>query len=311
MIYTVTPNPVLDRTLTVPKITFNEMTRATATRRDWGGKGFNVSRALQALGADNVALGFIGGETGQQLEHGLWELGIKTDLVRIAGETRINIVITETEGDRYVKVNEAGPTLQAAEITDFFALAQGRIRENDLWALCGSLPPGIPSDFYARLIKLIHEQGAKALLDTSGGPLLLGCHADPYLIKPNIPEAETLTGQTIHSIPTAAQATDFFLNEGGVTLVALSLGKDGLILASHQHKVWAKPPTIQARNPVGAGDALLAGLMWALAQNLQDLDDIARWGVASGTVAAAKEGVSVGNFAEVQAMCDNITLETP
>ena len=92
-IVTVTPNPVLDRTLTVPRIVFNEMTRATASRLDWGCKGFNVSRALQALDVESVAMGFIGGATGRMLERGLNDMGISTDFVPIVGETRTNIVI--------------------------------------------------------------------------------------------------------------------------------------------------------------------------------------------------------------------------
>lgn len=304
MIITVTPNPVLDRTLTVPRITFNEMTRATASRLDWGGKGFNVSRALQALGAKSLALGFIGGVTGQTLERGLHALGIRTALTPIAGETRTNTIITDAE--QYIKVNEAGPTVQAHELAAFFDCARERIRPGDLWVLSGSLPPGLPPDFNAQLITLVQAQGARALLDSSGEPLRLGCAASPYLVKPNAVEAQELTGIEIQSDADTLAAARFFLDQG-IKLAALSLGADGLLLASQEQAVWARPPRVRAQNPVGAGDALLAGVAWALARSLP-LEQIARWGVAAGTAAAARQGVSVGTRAEVESLYEQVEM---
>ena len=124
MIVTVTPNPGLDRTLTVSRITFDEMIRASGSRLDWGGKGFNVSRALHALGAKSVVTGFVGGPTGQMLSRGLEGMGISTDLLPIAGETRTNTVVTEAGSGRYVKVNEPGPTVQPPSV----------VRENPITA---------------------------------------------------------------------------------------------------------------------------------------------------------------------------------
>jgi 1-phosphofructokinase len=173
-IVTVIPNPALDRTLTVECMRFNEMTRATTSRLDWGGKGFNISRALRALGAESVAMGFVGGATGQMLERGLKEERITTDFVRVAGETRTNTVITDADGGRYIKVNEAGPRLRTAELATSLDRVHERVRPTDLRVLFGSLPPGVPSDFYAQLIGLVQAAGARALLDTTGEALRLG-----------------------------------------------------------------------------------------------------------------------------------------
>jgi len=312
MIVTVTPNPVLDRTLTVPRILFNEVMRATAVQLDWGGKGFNVSRALKALGMDSVAMGFVGGTTGRMLERGLNELGIATDFVHIAGETRTNIVITEGDAERYIKVNEAGPAVRAEELAAFLDRAREKAHPGDIWVLCGSLPPGVPPDFYAQLIVLLRQRGAKAFLDTSGEPLRRGCAARPYLVKPNLIEAEEATGLKIHG-PSGAwrsqrsiEAAEFFLRQG-IELVALSLGADGLLLASKEGRVWARPPRVRAPNPTGAGDALLAGLIWAMVRG-RPLEELARWGVAAGTVAAMREGVSVGTRAEVERLYEKVRV---
>lgn len=297
MIITVTPNPVLDRTLTVPEIVLDEVTRAVGTREDWGGKGFNVSRALRALGKESVAIGFIGGPTGEKLKKGLASLGIATDLIPIAGETRMNIVITDTPARHYVKVNEAGPTIRSEEVAALLDNATKRAKAGDFWALCGSLPPGVPPDFYADLISRLQSRGAKALLDTSGEPLRLGIAARPYAVKPNLQEAAAWLGKAASFPQDVAQAVDNLL-ELGITLVALSLGADGLMLASPSWRRWARPPEVVARNPTGAGDALVAGLLYGLSERMS-LDEVARWGVAAGTAAAAREGVSVGTREEV------------
>src|SRR3954452_5122069 len=135
MIYTVTLNPALDRELTVPALVFDDVLRATETRVDCGGKGFNVARMLAALGAESVALGFAGGHTGAMLQDGLAALGIATDFVWIAGETRTNISIVTTDYDRHIKVNEAGPTISASEQAALVQRVRERVRSGDLWVL--------------------------------------------------------------------------------------------------------------------------------------------------------------------------------
>jgi len=306
VIVTVTPNPVLDRTLTVPQIAYNEMVRATASRLDWGGKGFNVSRALRAVGVDSIAMGFVGGAAGRQLARGLHDMNITTDLVHIKGETRTNIVITQVDAQRYIKVNEAGPEVQEDETAALLQQVRKRVRPGDIWVLSGSLPPGVPTDLYAQLVGIVQENGATALLDSSETPLRLGCAAAPYLVKPNATEAWEMTGQEITTQARALTAADLFLAQG-IAQVALSMGADGLLLVSKQEGVWASPPRVQAKNPVGAGDALLAGIALALQQGLP-LPEIARWGVAMGTAAALREGVSVGSRAEVQEMYEQVRL---
>lgn len=307
MIVTVTPNPSLDRTLTVPSISFNKMLRATASRLDWGGKGFNVSRALQALGTASVAMGFAGGAIGKMLDRGLSDMGIVTDLVPVAGETRTNTVVTEARGERYVKVNEPGPTVEEEDLAALFSRARARIQPGDLWVVSGSLPPGLPTDFYAQLVRLVQVGGARAFLDASGKPLKLGCGARPYLVKPNTVEAAEFAGHSIGSEADTLRAVCSFL-QSGAELVALSLGADGLLLASEKQVVRARPPKVQARNPVGAGDALLAGLAWATERGLAH-EEMARWGVAAGTAAAMREGVSVGSRAEVEAVHDRVDIK--
>jgi 1-phosphofructokinase family hexose kinase len=194
--------------------------------------------------------------------------------------------------------------VSAEELSAFFDRVQARLRPDDLWVLAGSLPPGVPPGLYAQLVRLLQESGARALLDCPGEPLRLGCAARPCLVKPNVSEAEALTGQPIHSVADALDAAHAILGQG-IEIVALSLGAEGLLLAVEGQVVHAVPPRVQVRVPVGTGDALLAGLAWALERGLAPAE-MARWGVAAGTAAALREGVGVGTAQEVQTIYESV-----
>lgn len=307
MIYTVTLNPGLDRTLTTAAIRYNEVLRASASRLDWGGKGFNVSRALKALGMESVAVGFVGGATGQMLARGLAGLGIATEFITVEGETRTNTVIEEEGSGRYIKVNEPGPHIPIAAQDALLARLRELVTPGSVWVLAGSLPPGVDIAFYARLVTLVQARGGRACLDTSGEALRLGCAASPHLVKPNTEEAREATGRPVHTVAEAHAAARAFLDHG-VEMAALSLGADGLALVTGARALHARPPQVQARTVVGVGDVLLAGLIWAQEHGL-DLSETARWAVAAGTAAAIQDGVSVPDRAAVEAMAGRVEVE--
>ncbi|NIV36063.1 MAG: 1-phosphofructokinase, partial [Anaerolineae bacterium] len=179
-----------------------------------------------------------------------------------------------------------------------------------------SLPPGLPDGFYGELIELVQNAGARVLLDASGEPLSLGCAAAPFLVKPNAAEAFGKIGMTgplssdlgkdgAALADAAALGLAYHFLALGIEVVALSLGAGGALLATSGRAVRARPPGVQARNPVGAGDALLAGVVWALERDLS-LQEIARWGVAAGTAAAMGQGVATVTRADVQALYEQV-----
>ncbi len=245
---------------------------------------------------------------GAKLASGLRAHGIQLTAVPIAEETRTNIVITEADALRYIKVNEAGPTISCEEQMVFFESVDNLVQVGDIWVLCGSLPPGLSLDFYAQLTERMHHAGAKVLLDASGEAFRMGISMCPDIIKPNDIEAAAFLGEPIAGPKQAARAVDKFV-EMGITLVALSLGAAGLMLASGSSRIWAKPPSVHAQNPVGAGDALVAGIVWAFAKGLS-LAEVARWAVASGTAAAVREGVSVGTRSEIKTLHAQVKFAT-
>lgn len=298
MIVTVTLNPTLDKTLSVPALRPGEVHRARFLRQDIGGKGINVSRALRALGVESVLIGFLGGAIGRAMRDGLAAQGYAQRFIEVPGETRQNLTLLDEETGVYTKINEPGPTVGPEHLAALYALVDELAAAGDLWALCGSLPPGAPAGLYADLVTAIQARGAAAILDTSEAALRLGLAARPAGIKPNSEEAAQALGQPVVS---DAEHVDATLRLGALLapgpapapIVCLTRGAAGLVLAAAGAVVRAEPPPVLARSPVGAGDATLAGLLWALSDGC-DASEMARRAVACGTAAAMQEGTGVG-----------------
>jgi 1-phosphofructokinase family hexose kinase len=307
MIFTVTLNPAVDRELVVPAIEFDSVLRAVDWRVDYGGKGFNVSRLLVSLGASSVAVGFAGGRSGELLRDGLNSLGIESDFVWIDGETRTNVSIVSQLDHRYIKANEPGPTISPESQEQLLEKIRGLAKQGDWWVLAGSLPPGVPDTIYARMVEILREQGAKAILDTSGSALMHGCKAGPYLVKPNATEAHQLTGLPVGTPAEIAAAAAAILGLGPEHIVT-SLGKDGAMFLEGGQAWIAKSPKIEERNPIGAGDSMVGGLVWGLQQNL-GLMEALRWGVACGAATASLSGTAVGTREMVTAVHAQVNIE--
>jgi 1-phosphofructokinase family hexose kinase len=308
MIYTLTLNPAVDRELTVPAVEYDSVLRATESRVDFGGKGFNVSRLLKSLGATSTAVGFVGGRSGELLQHGLQDLGIGTDFVWVAGETRTNIsIVTETH-DHYIKVNEKGPLVGQASQDELLAKIDAITRPGDWWVLAGSLPPGVDEDFYARIVRVLNEHQAKAVLDTTSESLRLGCAEHPFLVKPNREEAEFLTGLPMDTPAQVAQAAAAIRTMGAQNVV-ISMGKSGALLQTGIGSWLIGTPSIQEKNPIGAGDSMVGGLVWALTEHFP-LREALGWGVASGAATASQGGTEVGSRALIEVLVDQVTFTT-
>jgi 1-phosphofructokinase family hexose kinase len=307
MIYTLTLNPAVDQELTVDSIEFDTVLRATKSRIDFGGKGFNVSRQLKELGVESTAIGFLGGKAGEILQDGLRSLGIGTDFVCVKRETRTNVSIVTQSGGHYVKVNEKGPLIEKCSQQELIDKVDALARPSDWWVLAGSLPPGCAEDIYARIIHVLNRHGALTLLDTTGEPLRLGCTEKPYLVKPNAEEAEVLTDLPVNSteeITTAAVR----IREMGAQNVVISLGKGGALLQTDEGIWLVHGPEIKEKNPIGAGDSMVGGMIWALSQG-KPLKESLGWGVASGAATASLSGTDVGSRKLIEELMVKITYQ--
>ena len=274
MIITLTPNPSVDRTLVVQRLKFNEILRAEPALLDWGGKGLLVSRGLVALGQPSLALGWVGGGTGKTLEDGLNKLGIKTDFVWVDGETRTNTVIQEESNDWYMLVNETGPNIPTSGIDEMVAKASRYANPGDIWVTAGSLPPGVPEDFFASLIRMLKAKGVHVVFDATGPSFKLGVKEVPWMLYPEVFEAERLVGFEIRNFDMAKRAAMNFLQQG-IEYVALMLENRGSLLSSRSQMVMVSPLKVPVMRVTGARSAFCAGLVDGFARGL-DLVEIAR-----------------------------------
>ena len=306
MIYTVTLNPAVDRELKVEEIVFDTVLRASGWRVDCGGKGFNVARMLRSLGTSSIALGFAGGKTGELLNDELLSLGIETEFIWVEGDTRTNVSIVSTDHRHYIKVNEPGPTISGNDLAQLMRKVRELARPGDGWVLAGSLPPGVPPSVYADMITILQSAGARVFLDTSDEALRQACRAQPFLIKPNAEEAQALTGLPIDT-PAAIAAAGRAIQAMGAGNVVISLGKQGALLVNGQRAWLAASPVIEERNPIGAGDSMVAGLVWGLGQGHGMPEALCR-GIACGAATASQSGTSVGTLAQVRTLLSQVSL---
>jgi 1-phosphofructokinase family hexose kinase len=306
MILTLTVNPAIDCTYTTDRISYEDRVYVRSSFEQAGGKGINAAHVIQGLGGEVLALATAGGATGKRLAALLAESRLPVSLIPIRHPIRRNLTISDAQG-LTIKLDEAGPPISPAEERRIEAVTQSKLDGASWLMLCGSLPPGMSVDFYARLIRLAREKQVKTLLDTGGEALRVGIEAGPTMVKPNRHEAERLLER---SLLTRHHAVDAVGNiaKMGVETVVLSLGSEGALGVAGNGRYHALAPEIRQACPIGAGDALAATCVWALARN-ESFPEALRWGVAAGTAAAATPGTSFASFSETRQMREKVQVE--
>lgn len=317
MIYTITLNPSIDRTLHYPQVVLGAVNRASLTRTDLSGKGVNVSVALRQLGIRSVLMGFCAGVSGRVLVEGLKAQGFACDFVQVnGGETRSNITVIDVASGVTTKLNEAGPQVGEEDLEALAERLGQRLTQGDLCVFSGSLPPGAPPDTYARMVRIARQAGAITALDSNGVALERGCTARPDWLKPNDLEAAELMGRPIEVLesPEGLEETIREILALGPRRVLLTLGRRGAVYAdgygleaSQVDLWWAKPPDIAERSNVGAGDAALAGALSAWQKGCPP-EEVARWAVALGTAAAQEEGTGMPSLGRIEAAYRQVSV---
>lgn len=299
MIVTVTPNPSIDRTATLPgPLVPGGVHRIGTVTNEPGGKGVNVARALTLAGLDTIAVLPAGGH--DPILAGLREQGVRVHAVPVAGAVRTNLAITEPDGTT-TKVNEPGAGLSPGEADALVAAVVELARSADWVVLSGSLPPGLPDDWYSQMVAALRPYGCKVAVDTSDAPLTalarnLG-QAAPDLIKPNSEELASIAGVSAEELESAVSRGDAEpvvraarrLIDRGVGAVLATLGAAGALLVDAGGAWLATPPPIQPRSTVGAGDSSLAGYVRGDVEGA-DAPGRLRMAVAYGSGAAALPG---------------------
>ena len=259
LIATITINPSLDQHITVDGLEIDGTNRWSRLHRYAGGKGIDVSRAVHEMGGRTIAYGFIGGPVGRAVEILLDEEEVPFSFTPIERETRTNFIITDSKSWRQTRIDAPGPHIAKSEF-ERFQRKMLRMRPSpDLIVMGGSLPPGVPGNVYYSIIMEAKKFGVRAILDSEGQWLVEGIKAKPYLVKPNVKEAEGLLGRELPDedaiIMGALDIVDM-----GVEIAVISRGEEGIIAATDKEVFKAVPPEVKVKSAVGAGDCTIAGL---------------------------------------------------
>jgi 6-phosphofructokinase 2 len=306
MIYTITLNPALDRTIWINATTPDDCNRIESEQMYAGGKGIDVSKVLTSFGVTNKALGFVGGFAGEELEGILINEGIACDFVRIAGRTRTNIIINDMASGNQTLYNAKGPEISAFELMQIIHKVEDFERP-DFVILSGSLPGGVNPEIYRKIIEISKSKGAKVVLDTDAEALRIGLQEHPTMIKPNLHELSRISGRkldTIDSIITEAKKVRL----GGIEIVLVSMGSRGMLMVCDEGQYLAKPPKVEVKNTIGAGDSAVAGFIYGMATK-QDLIAALKYSVASGTATILQTGTAVCKMEDFQALLDQIVVD--
>jgi 1-phosphofructokinase family hexose kinase len=287
---TVTPNPSLDLLFEHDRLVWDDANRMDDPRRRPGGQGLNVARAARELGGDALALSLLGGRTGRDIADMLDREGTRYRAVFSRNETRTFVAVRERATGRSLLLNARGPACDPHESDALEQLlVEALSKEAPVWvAGCGSLPRGFPPDFYVRLAAHAHAVGARFVADCDGQPLQLAFLGGCDLLVPNQHEAGRLLGREVGDVASAADAART-LRTAGATIVAVTLGPDGAVLACDDGCWHARPPPLHAGSAVGAGDAFLAALLLEVQSDAAPADALAR-AVAAGTATLLARG---------------------
>jgi 6-phosphofructokinase 2 len=303
MIYTITLNPALDRTIWLDELKVDDTNRITKEEKYAGGKGIDVSRVLINFGVPSVALGFVGGFAGLEIEGLLINEGVNFDFVKISEETRTNIIINTNE--KQIIISAKGPTIPPFELTKLMDKVNN-LDNPSYVVISGSLPEGLKPAVYSKIIDIAKSRSATVVLDTDGEALKFNISHKPHIIKPNRHELSRVIGRSLESVEDVVIAAKE-VNRMGIEIVLVSMGKDGIVYVSQNKVMHATPPTVKVINTIGAGDSSVAGFIYAKHMGFSE-EDALKYAVAAGTATTLKPGTALATLEDALKIVEQVKL---
>ncbi|MCG3135132.1 MAG: Tagatose-6-phosphate kinase [Planctomycetes bacterium] len=307
MIVTLTPNPALDKTLLVAALRHGAVNRARESHLDPGGKGVNAARVVHRLGRPAVALVVAGGAVGKLLLRELHDEGVTHEAVWVPEETRLNVIVVDEATGESTRVWDRGAPVPPSVLSAIGGMRDRHLDQATVLVCAGTLPPGVPDDWYAECIEAAHERGVRTILDSDGESFRAGLAAEPSVIKPNAREAEYVLGRRLVDEKDVIAGAVELLRRGPEAVV-ISMGGSGSVLATEDGVVRAIPPTVDRKSAVGSGDSLVAGLAIALHEHMH-LSEGLRIGTAAGAATAMTVGTQLGTREEIDALLPSVRME--
>ena len=296
-IATLTLNPAIDGAAETDVVRPIHKIRMSNERYDPGGGGINVARVVKELGGAGYAIYLAGGATGSVLEDLLLARGVEGAGVPIKDHTRISHAVFERSSGLEYRFVPEGPRIDQAESNACLDLI-GQV-ECDYLVASGSLPRGVPDDFYASVAAICRQRRIKLVLDTSGKALQAALGPAVRLVKPSLGELEGLVGRTLPDPAAQDVALRELITAGAAEAIALTLGRDGAVLATAQAIVRVPAPKVVARSAVGAGDSFLAAMTLGLAQGRSEADAF-MYGMAAGAATVLSPGTDLCRREDVE-----------
>jgi 1-phosphofructokinase family hexose kinase len=306
MILTLTPNTAFDLTVVIPKFTPDRTIRATQTYHSMGGKPTDASWILGRMGETNLALGLSAGAIGEKVKGMLNELGVITDFVEADGETRINTVILDKTTGEQTTITTASMSVNETHLTHLREKYVDILKNATVLITGGSLPSGVPSEFYTEVIQLAHEHHVPVIFDVSEPNLSIGLKAKPTFIKPNKDELSTLVGHGISTIEEAYRIGQDILQQYGTQSV-ITFGQAGALAILKDCAYRIPPIGIDVQSAAGAGDAVLAGLAHSIHHG-HPIEDGLRLGIATATAVCLQVGTAAYDVADMERFLPQVEL---
>lgn len=287
MIYTITFNPAIDYVVHTDKLKMDSVNRSENENIYFGGKGINISLVLAELGIDSTALGFVAGFTGEAIEKGLKEAGIKTDFVYLdSGFSRINVKIKSYEE---TEINGCGPDIPDNKIDELFQKLE-KIQDGDIIILAGSIPKSLTSDIYEKILNKLKYKKIRTVVDAEKDLLLKTLKYRPFLIKPNNYELAEIFDTNIESAEDITEYAKRLKYMGAINVLVSMAGDGAFLIDEHDNIHFCDSCSGIVKNSVGAGDSMIAGFIAGCEQN--DYNYALKLGNASGGATAFSEGLA-------------------
>ncbi|MBL7828737.1 MAG: 1-phosphofructokinase family hexose kinase [Saprospiraceae bacterium] len=295
-IVTLTLNPALDKSTETAKLIPEQKLRCSAMRIDAGGGGINVSKGIKTLGGASTAVYPAGGYNGLMIGQILEQAGIETAVLEVKGDTRENLSVTESSTNQQYRFTLPGVELSEADADRCLEVIE-QIQPAYLVA-SGSLPPGLPAVYYEKVAAFAKKINARFILDTSGEPLQAAADEGLFLLKPNLNELSALVGVDKLETNDVDDAALSIIHQGKCEMVIVSLGAQGAMLVTKNEVKHIPAPLVKKQSTVGAGDSMVAGMVWALSQQKAP-KEIVEWGVACGSAATMNKGTELFHLDDV------------
>ena len=290
-IITLTLNPALDKSISVARLVPEKKLQCSDAKVEPGGGGINVSRAIHKLGGESEAVFLSGGYTGKHFETLMTRERIHSVALPVQGDMRENFVVLDTSADLQYRFGMQGPMVTEEEWKQVLTHIQNETAIDYIVA-SGSLPPGVPVDYFGRLAVIAQQKNAKLIVDTSGEALQHAVKEGLFLIKPNLGELSNLYGKEKLAKEEILNAARSIIAGGGCEVMVVSMGAEGAMLITHDKRLQVKSPKVIIQSTVGAGDSMVGAMVLALSQEWS-MEDVLYYGVAAGTAATLNAGTEL------------------